>query len=327
MSRLLDTVTFGTARRQRRMARLLAQLDRVPIDALPTGPQSRSSFRPPKRRGLPGLRAVATLMVWVLIIGGVVYLARLGHKSSGASSPAQHQLDAGSGALGVSSSATSPTPKVGEHKQRLLPAPSIPAGSGGYTFMATNGKQPVTYDPCRPIHYVIREHNAPAGGDDEVRQALSVVSKATGLQFIDDGASDEPPSETRASYQPTRYGDRWAPVLIAWTDPTEIPALAGDTSGEAVSQRYGSTSGAPNAAYVSGLVFLDAPQLTQMASTGGTAALRPTIEHELGHLMGLDHVTDRAQLMYPTTGRATSYGAGDLRGLAQEGRGSCHPEL
>jgi hypothetical protein len=40
--------------------------------------------------------------------------------------------------------------------------------------------------------------------------------------------------------------------------------------------------------------------------------------------VGLDHVDDPAQLMYPTTGMPT-FQAGDLTGLAELGRGDCAP--
>jgi hypothetical protein len=37
--------------------------------------------------------------------------------------------------------------------------------------------------------------------------------------------------------------------------------------------------------------------------------------HELGHALGLDHVDDEAELMYPYAGRLDGYGNGDLAGL------------
>ena len=73
------------------------------------------------------------------------------------------------------------------------------------------------YDPCRPIHYVVRPDGAPPGGAELIRTAVAQVSGATGLQFVDDGPTQEAPSTDREAYQPELYGRRWAPVLIAWS--------------------------------------------------------------------------------------------------------------
>jgi len=43
--------------------------------------------------------------------------------------------------------------------------------------------------------------------------------------------------------------------------------------------------------------------------------------------VGLDHVQDKTQLSYPTPGYRHGYAAGNLRGLANLGAGSCHPEI
>ena len=50
--------------------------------------------------------------------------------------------------------------------------------------------------------------------------------------------------------------------------------------------------------------------------------------HEFGHLVGLDHVDDPTQLMYPSTSPAVStFGGGDLAGLAALGSGACAPNV
>ena len=45
--------------------------------------------------------------------------------------------------------------------------------------------------------------------------------------------------------------------------------------------------------------------------------------HELGHLVGLDHVPDEGELMYPQSITQTTYGPGDREGLARLGAISC----
>jgi hypothetical protein len=50
--------------------------------------------------------------------------------------------------------------------------------------------------------------------------ALAEMTRATGLQFEFEGNTDEQPSDQRSPIQISRYGNQWAPVLIAWTDPS-----------------------------------------------------------------------------------------------------------
>ena len=150
----------------------------------------------------------------------------------------------------------------------------------------------VAWDPCRPIHYVTRPDAAPTGARELMAQAIARVSAATGLRFIDDGASAEGPSPQREPYQPQRYGDRWAPVLITYVDSAEVPDIA------------------------------DA-----LTRPDGDQVVRAVFEHERGHLVGLAHVDDPAQLMYPETSTAREYGAGDLTGLATLGTGTCVAEV
>jgi hypothetical protein len=225
-----------------------------------------------------------------------------------------------------SAAATVPKPGVGEHPTRLLPLPSAPPGTGGYVLLPSD-TQPARYDPCRPIHYVIRDRNTPIGGDDAIRNAVAAVSKATGLQFIDDGNSTEAPKWNRLLYQPSRYGDRWAPVLIAWTDPTESPDVGDMVAGRGGSVAFTSRVDEPPV-YVSGQIELDVTDFQQMqAAWHGDVIETEVIEHELGHVVGLDHVADQTQIMNPTVYTLNGFGVGDLRGLAYAGGGACHPEL
>jgi len=74
---------------------------------------------------------------------------------------------------------------------------------------------------------------------------------------------------------------------------------------------------------------LDATQLPGiLEQRGGERAVAGIVLHELGHLLGLDHVDDEGQLMYPEARRGVSdFAAGDLTGLVQLGAGMCVPEL
>jgi len=53
----------------------------------------------------------------------------------------------------------------------------------------------------------------------------------------------------------------------------------------------------------------------------------PVLRHELGHVVGLDHVGDRDQMMHPSSSDVLTFQEGDLAGLAQLGEGACAPGL
>jgi hypothetical protein len=229
----------------------------------------------------------------------------------------------------------SPPPGIEEADHRLgAPAPRSVASSS-YAFMGKGTDQPfISYDPCRPIHYVVRPSNAPAGGEQAISEAVAAVHRATGFVFINDGLTDEVPTADRPAYQPQRYGNRWAPVLFAWETPVEEPQfidslLPGSKTTLGMGGSIAVTVDGKDATYVTGLVRLNAAALGNMSqSTDEASTLSAAVKHELGHVVGLDHVPDPTQLMSATiTDQAHDFGAGDLNGMAILGSGKCRPNL
>ena len=213
----------------------------------------------------------------------------------------------------------------GEVAAAPLGAPPLaPAGTGGYAFsMTSENGSPVAFDPCRAIRYVVRPDGQPENGLELLRWAFGQVSAATGLQFVEEGATTEAPSETRPAFKPDRYGDRWAPVLVAWSSAAETSLLADGVLGRAGPDTFG-TSERATTRFVSGLAVFNGAALDQQLRTGDDSKAQSVLLHELGHLVGLAHVPDPYQVMFDTNAYPlASYRAGDLRGLEQLGRGPC----
>jgi hypothetical protein len=219
-----------------------------------------------------------------------------------------------------------PTPGFEATDAPLGTPMEAPAPGGAHVFVAVqeDSVRPVTYDPCRPIHYVIRPDHVPAGGDALVHDAFARVSSVTGLHFVYDGSTDEGSSQGRELFQPEQYGDRWAPVLVSWQTEAENPEFATDVAGLAGSAAL-EAPGGPRV-FVTGTVELDAAAFDRMlADQTGIAAARAVLLHELGYLVGLAHVSDGGQLMYPATSAVLDFAPGDLSGLVELGRGECVP--
>jgi hypothetical protein len=292
---------------------------------------------PPPRRGRGVLRGLIVLTLVLFLSLGAAVLAGPGPwpwaPASQQTAPGAPQAGAPVDGVPVPPAATAtldrPTAGIGVASYpRGRPLPPPPEGGAhGFVSFQTDGVTPVAYDPCRLIHYVVRPDGAPAGGEEIVHAAITRLSEATGLQFVHDGPTDEAPSRDREIYQPDRYGNRWAPVLIAWETEEQNPALVGDVVGEGGSVAVSLGDG-PRI-YLSGTVSLDGPRLGELLGRrDGEAAVRSVVLHELGHLVGLAHVDDATQLMYPEARReVTDFAAGDLTGLARLGAGPCVPEL
>ena len=198
--------------------------------------------------------------------------------------------------------------------------PRAVGAEGDYSYILTTGADPVRWDPCAPIHYVLSRDGLTTGAIDDVNGAIDRITDVTGIEFTYDGLTDEEPSRGRRSYQPSRYGDRWAPVLIAWVHPdeTDIPFTDEGHDAAAVASPQLPDDRSEDV-YVSGWVAVDVedpnPSGFELAGMQG-----PVLLHELAHVLGLGHAESDGNLMEPSGGGVTSFGPGDLAGLAHLGR-------
>lgn len=295
-----DAVLLVERRRRRRVARLLRQMDR--LDAQQPTSRWREHPAVAVAGGHQHRRAMAAVLVLVLGLGGIMVWSTndtsLDRSPSFAARPDDTQDD------------------------RLEPAVAVSSDSSDYAFLRTQrgSDEPVTYDPCTPIHVIVDPRTIVDGGMRLLDEAIEEVREATGLTFVVDGLSDVslplPESVT------VDDGQRWRPVSVHWSDPEESKDLAGDVAGRGGSAAIVRDG---HSWFVTGSVVLDGPQLSRLlADDGGQADVRAVIMHELGHLVGLDHVDEADQLMQATgDGSVRSWGDGDLAGLALLGDGRC----
>lgn len=201
-----------------------------------------------------------------------------------------------------------------------LAAPGI-FGHGEYKFSDVRAGEPVTFSSCRALRIVINDKLRPDGAYGLVEQAVTKASEASGLTMTVIGSTDEAPNPNRAAQQ-GRYGLGWAPILISWTTPEAIPALAGDPIGRGGPRGVTETA-TGRSYYVTGQIYLDTPALARYLRLGMEDKVRAVVMHELGHVLGLAHVGSPYELMSKHNHGLTRYGPGDLAGLARLGHGPC----
>ena len=211
-----------------------------------------------------------------------------------------------------------PRPGVDEQPARLLPAVT-PTRTGPYELLSLTA----TWSPCRPIRVVVDPTDAPRGFEGWLGQVLAEASELSGLSIVLEGQTDERVSFDREPYQPSRYGERWVPVVVGWADEATLPGLAGTVAGLGGAQHVtrGNQTG-----YVSGSVALDV-DLLDMPRQQGEPAYVGVLRHEVGHLLGLGHVDAPESLMYGGPNSISRWGPGEIEGLAVLGAGTCTPYL
>jgi hypothetical protein len=169
-----------------------------------------------------------------------------------------------------------------------------------YAFLQSYGGEPVTWNHCKAIDYQVNTLGAPAGWRAIVSRAVADVSAASGFVFADRGTT----SDRDVLGYSAAGGGGWQPVLIEWSDRYQDQSLDGDVIGRGGG---GTVVVGGRERYVVGKVTLDTTQ-------GGDLEQQLVLEHELGHVLGLAHASNRRNLMYPSyTGHGL--GPGDIAGL------------
>lgn len=194
---------------------------------------------------------------------------------------------------------------VNQRADRRITSPTPPS-TGAHDFLYANGPGYARWDPCTPIKYQINSERATPAQEQVVFDAIEEIELETGLDFAfvgrtTAGLDQNVPQEIDA--------------LIVFGDPQSMPVFADNVLG------IGGGSFDPLTGQVTtGYVAVNTPSLltSQIATT--------TVQHELGHLVGLAHVSDPGELMFPEEIGNTTFGPGDREGLWRLGAAQgCFP--
>ena len=184
------------------------------------------------------------------------------------------------------------------------------SGGVGYTFarVQPDGTSPVTW-PCEgTIPVEVNPQGAPRDYEALIDSALARVNAASGFRFEVVGETSERDFLERGR----------GPVLLGFTDATEVELLAGDAAGFGGSTSVQETSGGPFTA-VGGVVALD----TDVVTDDSLESAEVILLHELAHVLGLGHTDVPGELMRARSTGQRDFGPGDLAGLAQLRASAC----
>lgn len=161
-----------------------------------------------------------------------------------------------------------------------------------------------------------------------VKQALAEVTAYSGLQFRYVGTTTYVPRYAVLHY-PT--GNRFvfeaaqqrsathAELVIGWVSASRTNMFSGNEAGVGTVSWTGSSRSQLRIVEAAALIK-SGVRLQSGFGAGATAG--SLLLHEIGHAVGLDHVTATSQIMYPILGSYTpaSYQSGDRTGLRLVGR-------
>jgi len=151
------------------------------------------------------------------------------------------------------------------------------------------------WDPCTSIDVYVNFTGAQPGAPEALARALAEATLASGLQFV----VRETDSRARTHGLQT--------LTLLWLDEIEMPSFRDGT--------VGLGGGAYSSEQIlEAWVYVDRDDPLVVPGTGNSMLL-DVLLHELGHALGLAHVDDDTQVMFPYVYEHGAYQSGDLDGL------------
>lgn len=204
----------------------------------------------------------------------------------------------------------SPQPLAQASTSALSPSLEQRRGNpDAYSFFRHNGRI-VHWNRCAAIGFRVYAKGAPRKGVADAREALRRINRAGGLKFRYRGKSRVKPNTSG-----TGYADG-TDLVIGWMPRKRLGGSAG----------LGGWQSTGKGRITSGFVMINRsiklrPGFGPGPASGFAGTTGQILMHEAGHSVGLQHVKDRAQIMYPTMRRRpATWGAGDFNGLRKLGR-------
>lgn len=185
----------------------------------------------------------------------------------------------------------------------------------GYSIQKTTDGGVPRWNPCAGPFTVAVSTPALKGRQAKVavreaKWAVGQLKKYSGLPFTFAGRTDEVP---RGGTQVAS-----ANVVISYSTPKLSPGFGLQSSAVGIGGSWIDYTLARFAGYV----VIDVPQARRLkAGQRGGYSRSSVALHELGHVVGLDHVGLRSEIMYPAVAPFTprTFGRGDRAGLKKVG--------